>query len=586
MSVEPSELMSEAWTQWQGHVVNGKFSLRRYLGSSDRSAVFLTELAARDPSAAALKLIPDTAGTEDPQRADWSASVGLAHPHLVRLLETGRCELDGMPYLYAVMEYADQSLVEVLRKRALTEDEAREMLLPTLNALGYLHNGNLVQGRLKPSNVLAVGDQLKLACDTVRRVGQPRPSSHAASIYDPPETWQEGYAAAADIWALGVTLFEALTRSLPSGLDERRGVVPLPMDFPPAFREIVAACLSRRPFDRPKVSEIEAWLRRPSGQSLSARSAPQTAPRELAAREKTPREAPPREPPSRQATPREAIPYQPTPREPTPREPTTLREPVLRELALRELALRESAAREPVAPQHAAPVPRMAESVVASPAAPSSPRPQRAMSREQLAEFVRELAQRFAGYATLIQKAAALVLSKGRALAPAIVGVALALAWMGINSLRTHRNPTAPAAPTVQAAPAQAPREAPRVAPPASASRDMASTKAGSIARAAPVKAGAPTSAMHEVLPDVPRSARGTIRGHIKVYVRVIVDPDGTVYAALADRKGPSRYFERLSIEAAKKWTFPAVDTEAQRLVQVRFDFSRGGTTAHAVTVK
>lgn len=66
----------------------------------------------------------------------------------------------------------------------------------------------------------------------------------------------------------------------------------------------------------------------------------------------------------------------------------------------------------------------------------------------------------------------------------------------------------------------------------------------------------------------------------------MIVDPDGTVYAALADRPGPSRYFERLSIEAAKKWTFPPANMEAQRLMQVRFDFSRGGTTAHAVMVK
>jgi hypothetical protein len=255
-----------------------------------------------------------------------------------------------------------------------------------------------------------------------------------------------------------------------------------------------------------------------------------------------------------------------------------LREPVLRELALRELALRESAAREPVAPQPAAPVPRMAEPVVASPA----------IFQAHLAESVRELAQRLAGYATVIQEGAALVLSKGRAFAPVIVGVALALAWMGINALRTHRHPAAPTVQAPQPAPTRAPSEAPRVAPPASASRVTASTKAGSIARSAPVKAGAPASATHEVLPDVPRSARRTIRGHIKVYVRVIVDPDGTVYAALADRPGPSRYFERLSIEAAKKWTFPGVDTEAQRLMQVRFDFSRGGTTAtaHAVTVK
>src|SRR5256885_14810628 len=42
MSVEPRKLMSEGWTSWQGHVVNGVFPLGRYLGCSNHSGVFLT----------------------------------------------------------------------------------------------------------------------------------------------------------------------------------------------------------------------------------------------------------------------------------------------------------------------------------------------------------------------------------------------------------------------------------------------------------------------------------------------------------------------------------------------------------------
>jgi TonB family protein len=70
------------------------------------------------------------------------------------------------------------------------------------------------------------------------------------------------------------------------------------------------------------------------------------------------------------------------------------------------------------------------------------------------------------------------------------------------------------------------------------------------------------------------------------VAVRVIVDPEGTVLAALVDQPGPSRYFERLAIEAAKKWTFPPADTQAQRLKLVRFEFSRDGTRGHAVSLQ
>jgi TonB family protein len=92
-------------------------------------------------------------------------------------------------------------------------------------------------------------------------------------------------------------------------------------------------------------------------------------------------------------------------------------------------------------------------------------------------------------------------------------------------------------------------------------------------------------SALHEVIPEVPRGARRTIRGHINVWVRVIVDQDGSVLAAVADRTGPSRYFQRLAMEAAKKWTFVPVDSPSRRLMQIRFDFSHEGTTGHVVAL-
>jgi TonB family protein len=84
------------------------------------------------------------------------------------------------------------------------------------------------------------------------------------------------------------------------------------------------------------------------------------------------------------------------------------------------------------------------------------------------------------------------------------------------------------------------------------------------------------------VIPDVPRSARETIRGTVRVSVRVVVDKGGTVLAATAHEPGPSRYFERLAIQASKKWTFAPTDSEEQRIMLVRFNFRRAGTTAHA----
>jgi len=259
MSVEPSELMSEVWTRWQGHVINGAFPLGRYLGCSDHSGVFLTVSAARHPREVAIKLVPTNRALAVSQLPRWRRAGTLAHPHLLPLWEWGGCQLGGLPYLYAVMEYADQTLAQLLLHRALTEDEAREMLRPTLDALAFLHGQNRVQGQLKPANILVVGDQLKLASDTIRRVNAGTRSTNAATAYDPPEAQRAGSSTADDIWALGVSLFEALTRRPPLGLPGSRGAIALPADFSPAFREVVAQCLSPDPQDRPSVTELVAW---------------------------------------------------------------------------------------------------------------------------------------------------------------------------------------------------------------------------------------------------------------------------------------------------------------------------------------
>jgi len=80
-----------------------------------------------------------------------------------RALPVGRhrCALRGFGY-------ADEVLSEILPERALTPAEAKEMLAPVIDTLSYLHAKGLVHGRLKPSNILAVDDRLKLSGDSFK----------------------------------------------------------------------------------------------------------------------------------------------------------------------------------------------------------------------------------------------------------------------------------------------------------------------------------------------------------------------------------------------------------------------------------
>ncbi len=64
--------------------------------------------------------------------------------------------------------------------------------------------------------------------------------------------------------------------------------------------------------------------------------------------------------------------------------------------------------------------------------------------------------------------------------------------------------------------------------------------------------------------------------------VRVTIDEQGSVVDATPEDAGPSRYFERLAVNASKKWTFPPEAWDEPRTILVKFNFTRDGVTAAA----
>ena len=252
---------SEIWSRWEGQSVNGAFPLRRCLGSSDHSGVFLTEDAGRNLPKVALKLVPAIPTLAESQLSQWGEAASLEHPNLIRIYETGRCQLGGSHYLYVVMDYAEQNLAQLLLHRALSEAEVREMLPLTLDALAFLHTRNLVQGQLKPSNVLVVENRLALASDAIRPADEATASIGMLSIHNPPEARDGSFSTAGDVWALGVTLCQALTQRTPLQSSERRDLVVLPPDIPPAFNDLLRRCLARNPAQRPSIGDLQEWLK-------------------------------------------------------------------------------------------------------------------------------------------------------------------------------------------------------------------------------------------------------------------------------------------------------------------------------------
>lgn len=267
--------MSGVWTKLEGHSVNGEFPLLRFLGVSTHSVVFLTESEKLGHPELALKLVPAVPALAQLQLARWKASAALTHPHLIQIFEASQCQIGERHFLYVVTDYADQNLAQLLERRALTEDETREMLVPVLDALAFLHEKKCVQARLKPSNVLVVGDQLKLASDTIRPFSEAGRVSNVTSAYMPPEARDGTRTAASDVWALGVTLCEALTRQQPTSL--YAGETVFPGELPSTFRGVVARCLNRQVKDRPTVKELQVWARGAQLVASLSASGPQAA---------------------------------------------------------------------------------------------------------------------------------------------------------------------------------------------------------------------------------------------------------------------------------------------------------------------
>jgi len=252
--------MPEAWKSWEGQVLNAEFYLRQYLGASEHSAVFLTEHREQRLQKAAIKLIPADHRYAELQFSRWRQAAKLPHPHLIRLFQMGRCQLSNTELLYLVMEYADDDLSQVLPDRPLTLAEARDMLEPTLDALAYLHRQGLVHGHLKPANIMAVDDQLKLSSDGLCRVGESSGRLGPPRVYDSPEAASGTISRSGDVWALGMTLVEALTQRLPVWEKTEGGDPLLPETLPPPFFDIARHCLHRDPQRRWTVAEIAAWL--------------------------------------------------------------------------------------------------------------------------------------------------------------------------------------------------------------------------------------------------------------------------------------------------------------------------------------
>lgn len=269
---------AEFWKHWEGRQAGEGLTLGQCLGGGASSAVF-EATAQGDSGKCVIRLVRANPSTAELQLSRWQRAARLSHPNLMKLLGCGRCQLDDTAMLYVVMELADEDLSQVVPERPLTAAEAREMLGPVLSALRHVHRQGFIHGHLKPSNIMAAGDQVKISSDGLSRAGEMGERRAAPGRYDAPETVTSGPSPAGDAWSLGVTLAEVLTQRLPDWTGPGQNELTLPEGIPDPFAEIVRHCLQRDARSRWSADQIATFLE--SGKApVTAAAEPSPGPRE------------------------------------------------------------------------------------------------------------------------------------------------------------------------------------------------------------------------------------------------------------------------------------------------------------------
>jgi len=479
---------------WEGRVIDARFRLQKWVGSSGRSGVFVCEIDGDPNQKAAIKLFPAHAKDADSCSTGWAAAAELSHPHLIRVFCSGRATLDETDVLYVVTEYAGEVLAEVVHERALTPAEVKEMLGPILDALLFLHDRGFAHRRLKPSNVLSVNDQLKISAENIHFVTTTGEPPQPLDIYDAPERAQGKALPASDIWSLGITLVEALTR-IPPKWDRSHKTEPVvPSSIPQPFFLIAQECLRFDPDMRCTIREIRECLDR--GASIphkltKAAAKPWATKRNLAV--------------------------------------ALSAAAIMAALAIAMLHSHNTESSTPVPePQSSASDQAPATPPAENPAAPvPSPTPPPATTAPQ-------------------QEAA-------------------------------PQQSEAPATQPDTASPSSQPEPEPQTAtkePPAPVTPNPAPV---AIPDRGPFTKG---SVVQQVMPDVPAKAQRTIRGTVKLSIKVDVDPSGSVSNASIDSQGPSRYFADLALKAAQSWKFTPAQADGQGAASewvLHFRFRKSG---------
>ena len=276
----------------EGDIVAGKYRIERTIGSGGMGYVVAARhLALGEPVALKFVLAHHSENREVVERLmrEARATFRLRNIHTVRVHDVGELPSG---HLYMVMELLEgrDLRAELTERGPLPPSEAVSHVIDTCEALQEAHALGIVHRDLKPGNlflakavhgrdIVKVLDFGMSKLDSALHEGGPltRPETALGTPrYMAPEQWKSASNVdhTADIWALGIVMYELLTGKTPLHgmlVQERlarllAGAIPSPRDLrpevPEALARIVLRCLRADPSARwASVARLSGALR-------------------------------------------------------------------------------------------------------------------------------------------------------------------------------------------------------------------------------------------------------------------------------------------------------------------------------------
>jgi serine/threonine-protein kinase len=247
-------------------MIDGRYRILRRLGSGGMAEVYMAEdqqLGRRVALKVLLRRFAEDEQFVERFRREASSAAGLSHPNVVAIFDRG--EWDGTYYI--AMELVDgRTLKDIVREKGPAPPEAAvDITLQILRAARYAHKHGVVHRDIKPHNVLIDHDgRVRVTDFGIARAGtsditETGSVMGTAQYLSPEQAQGRPVDERADLYAIGVVLYELLTGQVPFDADSPvtvalKQVSELPVRpaevvpaIPPAIDAVVLHALEKDP---------------------------------------------------------------------------------------------------------------------------------------------------------------------------------------------------------------------------------------------------------------------------------------------------------------------------------------------------